>query len=285
MKEINIPIVTGPGSQPEEEDGVELDYMQMPSGMTTYSAPLIPEPEEVDGAEAALKVTQKLLDALSQYRIGQQPAVLELGYLDRKNLSFVDQILGNGEVSIRYEGDVRALIQESVLAGVWRVRYLDDNEQVERDVIEVADIPSLVKSSTFNQSATNIDLNQDKVPEGVYNARPLLVELSDKLQTYQQGDEPHVINLTLLPQTDEDIVYLGEKLGTGPTTILSRGYGNCRITSTATRNTWWVQYFNSQDTIILNTLELSEVPNVACASQEDIDDSTSRLQEIMEVYQ
>jgi hydrogenase-1 operon protein HyaF len=47
---------------------------------------------------------------------------------------------------------------------------------------------------------------------------------------------------------------------------------------------WWVQYFNSQDTLILNTLEVSDVPNVACASPEDIADSRQRLEEIMKVY-
>jgi hydrogenase-1 operon protein HyaF len=66
--------------------------------------------------------------------------------------------------------------------------------------------------------------------------------------------------------------------------MLSRGYGNCRITSTLTRNVWWVQYFNSQDTLILNTIEISHVPDVACAAQEDIDDSAQRLHEILEVY-
>jgi hydrogenase-1 operon protein HyaF len=45
-----------------------------------------------------------------------------------------------------------------------------------------------------------------------------------------------------------------------------------------------VQYFNSQDTLILNTLEVSDVPSVACASPEDIADSCQRLQDIMQVY-
>ena len=83
---------------------------------------------------------------------------------------------------------------------------------------------------------------------------------------------------------DEDLDLLAERLGTGPCVILSRGYGNCRITSTAIRNTWWVQYYNSQETLILNTLEISSVPDVACASQEDIEDSAARLKEILAIY-
>jgi hydrogenase-1 operon protein HyaF len=93
-----------------------------------------------------------------------------------------------------------------------------------------------------------------------------------------------VINLTLLPQTEQDLAFLDRLLGAGSVTILSRGYGNCRITSTATRYVWWVQYFNSQDANILNTLEVTDVPAVACAAPEDIADSALRLGEILEVY-
>jgi hydrogenase-1 operon protein HyaF len=118
----------------------------------------------------------------------------------------------------------------------------------------------------------------------VYNAAPLLTEINDKLPEYRPGSVPHVINLSLLPHTSEDIDFLTGTLGSGPLVILSRGYGNCRITSTATRNVWWVQYFNSQETLILNTIEISQVPDVACAAQEDVDDSAQRLLEILEIY-
>ena len=89
----------------------------------------------------------------------------------------------------------------------------------------------------------------------------------------------------LLPQTEQDLAFLDERLGKGSVTVLSRGYGNCRISSTNTRHVWWVQYFNSQDKNILNTLEVGSVPDVACAAPEDIRDSAARLDEILEVYQ
>ena len=54
MNRIDIPIVLAPGSQPADEDGLELEYMQMPSGMSTYAMPVIPEPEEIEGVEAAI---------------------------------------------------------------------------------------------------------------------------------------------------------------------------------------------------------------------------------------
>jgi hydrogenase-1 operon protein HyaF len=277
-------VVTGPGSQPEEEDGMALDY-PMPSGMTTYSMPEIPEPDELAGVEEAIALLGRMQGELAGYRIGQPAVVLPLDGLDERNLDLINQIMGNGEVSMKYHGAVDARIQESVLAGVWRVQYLDADEQVQRDVIEIAGIPGLVREATFGDAAGEVAFSQADIPDTVYNAAPLLTEINDKLPEYRPDSVPHVINLSLLPHTSEDIDFLSAMLGSGPVVILSRGYGNCRITSTATRNVWWVQYFNSQETLILNTIEISAVPEVACAAQEDIDDSAQRLLEILGVYQ
>ena len=284
MNKIEIPVVVGPGSQPVDEDGMELDYMQMPSGMSTYSMPVIPEPEEISGAEDAMALLGKIQAELATYQVGQPAVVVSLEDLDTRNLDLVNQALGNGEVSVQYHGEVDARIQESVLAGVWRVQYVDAQENVLRDVVEIADIPGLVKEATFGNAAEDVNLVNDEIPATVYNAAPLLSEIDEKLKEYHPGAVPHVINLSLLPHTTEDLEFLSAKLGIGSAIILSRGYGNCRISSTKTRNVWWVQYFNSQETLILNTIEISEVPDVACAAQEDIDDSAQRLWEILEVY-
>ena len=284
MNKIEIPVVVGPGSQPVDEDGMELDYMQMPSGMSTYSMPVIPEPEEISGAEDAMALLGKIQSELATYQVGQPAVVVTLEDLDSRNLDLVNQALGNGEVSVQYHGEVDARIQESVLAGVWRVQYVDAQENVLRDVVEIADIPGLVKEATFGNAAEDVNLVNDEIPATVYNAAPLLSEIDEKLKEYRPGAVPHVINLSLLPHTTEDLEFLSAKLGIGSAIILSRGYGNCRISSTKTRNVWWVQYFNSQETLILNTIEISEVPDVACAAQEDIDDSAQRLWEILEVY-
>jgi hydrogenase-1 operon protein HyaF len=283
MNRIDIPVVVGPGSQPAEADGVELDY-PMPSGMTTYAMPQIPEADELAGVEAGIVLLEKLQTELAGYRAGQPAVVLPLDELEQADIDLINQILGNGEVSMKYHGAVAARIQESVLAGVWRVQYLDENDAVQRDVVEIAEIPGLVKQATFSAAAATLNFSAADIPETVYNAAPLLTEINDKLPAYRLGSVPHVINLSLLPHTSEDIDFLTGTLGSGPLVILSRGYGNCRITSTATRNVWWVQYFNSQETLILNTIEISQVPDVACAAQEDVDDSAQRLLEILEIY-
>jgi hydrogenase-1 operon protein HyaF len=91
-----------------------------------------------------------------------------------------------------------------------------------------------------------------------------------------------VINLTLLPLSPEDATHLDALLAGGSVVILSRGFGNCRISSTAARHVWRVQYFNNMQTLILNTIEVVAMPEVAVASSEDLAESHGRLAELVQ---
>ena len=75
---------------------------------------------------------------------------------------------------------------------------------------------------------------------------------------------------------------LDRALPVGPVAIISRGFGNCRITSTGARDVWRVQYFNNMNTLILNTIEVVDVPEVALAAAEDLVDSRERLAELID---
>lgn len=275
--------IFGPGSQPKESDGGDLDILQLPSGMQTYSTPSLPEPEAVQELTAAKSVLRKLEEQLHGYRPDRPPSPIHISHLDGNNRELVDQVLGEGEVSIVVGGDQPARIQESVLAGVWRIQQMDGTGRLTGDSIEVGGIAQMVSQQAFAAANDRIEM-VSPLPPGVLNAPPLFSEINQHCATYKQGSSPHVINLTLLPQTEEDLGYLQTQLGTGVVDILSRGYGNCRISSTGTRNVWWVQYFNSQDRNILNSLEITAIPSVACAAPEDIADSAQRLEEIMELY-
>ncbi len=278
---ISIPVtLVGPGSQPQPNDEPRLDYPVLPSGMDTYRMPAIDN--ELSAAPEAVALLESLQRALAGYIAGEPGIGFALDQLDTAALDLVNQVLGEGEVSIRAGRNDAVRIQESVLAGIWRVREYRDG-QLRRDRVEVADIPTALRELAFADAADEIVIGQ-RFPEGVCNAPPVLVELNEHLGPCRAGAEPHVINLTLLPQTDADLSFLDAALGRGRAVILSRGYGNCRITATGTRHVWWVQYFNSQDSNILNSLEVSKVPAVACAAAEDICDSAARLAEILEVY-
>lgn len=281
MTSIPLPIF-GQGSQPPEQDGAALEYLQMPQEMTTYSMPQISA--DLNGLDLAQakNVLQQLQQNLTAFP--ETFAPIELMQLDTGNRRFIDELLGEGEVSVICSGEQSIRIQESVLAGVWRLQTVNAQRQIVNDALEVGVIPQRLSQWAFNAAAGQIDTYWTVVPQGVMNAPPLLTELNAKIAEYRPGGEAYIINLSLLPQTEKDLEFLAQRLGGGSVTILSRGYGNCRITATGTAFVWWVQYFNSEDTLILNTLEVSDVPKVACASPEDINDSCGRLQEILKAY-
>ncbi len=272
----------GPGSQPVDTNGETLDYMEMPRDMATFIPPVAPEPEDVIGMEDGKRKLEELLDTLRLFKADMPATILELGDLAKENLGLVNQILGEGEVSIVCGNHIQA--QEAVLPGVWRVLHFSDEGSISRDTIEVAACPDAVRDNVFKGAQTAVPAIDNPLPEGVFNAPSLLSEIADRQSKYKTGDDVHSVNLTLLPHTEEDIVYLTGKLGRGRTIILSRGYGNCRVSSTNTENVWWVQYYNSQDALILNSIEIIDMPEVVCAAQEDLEDSAERLNEILEIY-
>jgi len=276
------PAMVGPGTQPGEDDGTVLEYMEMPKGMRTYSAPALPEPEETQGIERALDILAQVKAAAETQASDAAPRSFDITDFDTQNRAFVDQALCDGEVSIVAGNTIQA--QESVFAGVWRLHEVDEAGALVHDSIEVGTFPAAVLDIAHAAGLDVTRSHRGSLPQGVINAPALATELDDKIAAHRPGKDAHVINLTLLPLTEEDVAFLDEGMGPGSVTILSRGYGNCRITSTGTRNAWWVRYFNSRDAVVLNTIEVVDVPSVACAAREDLLDSAQRLGEVLEVY-
>lgn len=286
MKPIDIPIVgigIGPGTQERTED--QMDILNLPTeDMSVFQAPILPEPEDVEELTVGKAVMEAMLSALREYKPGDPARIIDLGDIDAANLDLVNQAMGEGEVSLTVEGPAPVIAQESVLAGIWRVQHLDSDRRVVRDTIEIADIPHCVKSETFASAADLPSKALNEMEMQLMNAPSLLIEIHDQLLARQPGDMAHVINLTLLPLTEQELEWLGSRVGVGPTTILSRGYGNCRIGSTAIKDVWWIKYFNSEDKLILNSIEIGDTPEVALAAPEDLEDSAERLNEILELY-
>lgn len=271
----------GPGSQPVDDEGGNLEFMELPKEMVTYAAPILPEKEDASGLEPALALLGQLVDSLECWRADAPNPVHDLAGFNAANLAMIDQALGEGEVSIISGSTVQA--QESVLAGIWRVRTTGPDGRIARDQIEVGGFPAGILAEAFlnrPERTTVPPLNED-----VFNAPALLVEIDEHISACGPGVLPHVINLSLLPHTEGDLLWLIEALGEGQLIILSRGYGNCRVTTTGTRNVWWVRFYNSTDDLILNTIEITPLPEVVVAAPEDIKDSHERLVEILKVYQ
>jgi hydrogenase-1 operon protein HyaF len=282
MKEFPIPVrtsldVLGPGSQPGENDG--LSYTAFPRDVPTFSMPQVP-----DSADAAsLGTAHRLLARFVDQMDGGAPRV-ELAALPASVVQVLNESLGEGEVCVRIatrNGDGAEIrIQETVFAGVWREQHLRADGGLEHDWLLACPVPPVAIERA--QRAATTHLPSFDLPRGAMNAPALLTEIRGQVLRFRPGQPPHVINLTLLPLTADDQAVLEQAAPVGPVAILSRGFGNCRITSTTLRNLWRVQYFNSMQTLILNTLEVVEVPEVAMAAADDLADSRERLRELLE---
>lgn len=282
MKIKDIPVrVIGPGSQPGAASDAP-SYIDMPSDMDKYDAPLMPEPDDVQHLVGAREAMSWLGNALADYERKPDAQLANLNQLDEESRELVNQILGEGEVSITCDGMIKAKVQESVLAGVWRTLYFDDDERVAMDLLEVAAVPHIAFTQDDKMRPVNIAVSS--ATEDVPNALPILVELADRRTKFDRDGTTHSINLTLLPLSQEEIEFLDARLGRGPVDMLSRAYGKCQVISTLTPNVWWVRYYNSMGSLILNSLEVTSMPQVVAAASEDLADSATRLREILAPY-
>lgn len=276
MKEFPIPLVAiGPGSQPAED---AVEYLPMPQGMNTFNTPHLPEQADEALRNAAAEVLERLADTMADTPFGTRDhPKLDLATLAPAVVALVNESLGQGEVSVMANYPTPLRVQETVFAGVWRVQIPREDGSLESDRIEACAMPESVGVTALAATSERLDIPVP--PEGVMNAPALLQEVTDVSSRYKAGQAAHIINLTLLPVTPADLDYLVQGLGAGSVAVLSRGYGNCRISSTRMPNVWWVQYFNSMDALILNTIEIVDMPEVALAAAEDYADSIERLRE------
>lgn len=225
----------------------------------------------------------RIADALDVQRADARGTLFDLAGLASEEIALMGEVLGEGEVAatVALPDGVVAQIQESVLAGLWRVRFTDAAGSLVADYVEVAAIPEAVRRAAAMMPA---DLVLGDPPAGAMNVMPVLAEIRDRVRARRPDTPAHVLSLSLLPMSPEDLSFLEATLGVGPVTIVSRGYGTCRIHATGLRDVWAVQFFNAMDTILLDTVEVGPVPVVACAAEEDFRDSAERLREIEEAY-
>jgi hydrogenase-1 operon protein HyaF len=277
MKPFPIPVVpVGPGSQLDESESP--DYLAMPSGMNTFQAPRLPEAATAADIGRAVEILESLLAVMRAQSIdAPRPASAVLDGESAGVREVLTQSLGFGEVSAFTLAPSRVRVQETAFAALWRVLEEGEGGGIVADRLETSAVPMELYAA---MRATSLpELAVPALLPDMMNGEALLAEVQLQCARHQPGKPAHVINLTLLPVTDTDLDYLYGALGHREVSILSRGYGNCRVTSTRLANVWWVQYFNSMDTLILNTIEVVDMPEVVLAAAEDYADSVERLGE------
>jgi hydrogenase-1 operon protein HyaF len=229
----------------------------------------------------AVALLSTVADAIARQRADAPTQLFRLDNLNDLESRLVADVLGEGEVAgvVALPDGSLAQIQESVLAGIWRVRLETD---ANHEYLEIGAVPEIVKRAAADLTAADFEIGQ--VPEGAMNVLPVLAEIRERALAWRPGIRSQIINFTLLPMSPVDMSFLQDTIRNGPIQLVSRGYGTCRVLSTGIRNVWSVQFFNAMDTIILDTLEVGGVPTVALAADEDFEDSAERLQEIIEAY-
>jgi hydrogenase-1 operon protein HyaF len=280
MNEFPIPVVTI-GADPRPAQDNELDYLPMP-GAEPLRTPMPPEDAAPTDLAAAAAVVEQLLESMRRHRPGGRDAPrFSLKAMAPGALRTLNESLGQGEVSaiVQANGAGSWRVQETAFAGVWRVRRDDAGGAPVEDILEAGDMPVVVKEAAARVPGANLD--PARLPAGVMNAPAIVEELRHHAQRRRPGTPTHVVNLSLLPLAPADHAGLEAMLGDGPVAILSRGFGNCRVNATNARGIWRVRYFNSMNTVILDTIEVVDLPESACAGAEDYDDSIGRLGELL----
>jgi hydrogenase-1 operon protein HyaF len=287
---VTIPIrsLDQPGSEGDEG----LAFMPMPREMSTFEMPRVPQASASADVASAQALLHGFVVQMGQWlHAGGEPPVLELAGLPPATLRVLNEALGEGEVAAIVDAGDEVRIQETVFCGVWRQQHFgrgagqDDNgngthEALHHDLLLAAPIPELLPAlAAANAQST---LRELPLPPGAMNVQPLLHELQEAMHRSGADAPAHVINLTLLPLSREDSAHLDAVLDGGSVVMLSRGFGNCRVSSTAARHVWRVQYFNNMQTLILNTLEVAPLPLAAQASREDLMESHERLAELVQ---
>lgn len=273
MMTFPIPVVAyrpdiGPGSQPLADE--ILNTLDMPADMHTFRPPLaeLDAPPEV--VQAAMAFLCELLAAMQNAAfVAPVPVRFSLRALEPAVRKEVNQLLGEGEISVITGCDLRA--QETAFTGIWRVQgdAVDD--------VEVSSFPTVLRELMMARpDPGTIDIGST---DDLMNGPALFHEISTLSSQWDSGRSAHVVNLSLLPVTPDDLIWLDAKLGRASFSVLSRGFGNCRITAAAYPYVWWVQYFNSTEKLILNSIEIVDIPSVALAAVQDYEESIIRLDE------
>ncbi len=121
----------------------------------------------------AVALLSKVADAIAGQRADAPTQLFRLDNLNDLESRLVADVLGEGEVGgvVALPDGSLAQIQESVLAGIWRVRLETD---AGHEYLEIGAVPEIVKRAAVDLTAADFEIGQ--VQEGVMNVLPELIE-------------------------------------------------------------------------------------------------------------
>ena len=202
MMSFPIPVVPykpniGPGSQPLEDE--ILNTLDVQADVHTFRPPVAELDAPPDVVSAALGFLRELLVALRATPFAAaKPLRFSLLDFAPAVRDEINELLGEGEVSAKTGIDRGA--QETAFTGIWRVR----GEGV--DDVEASAFPAALRDLALARAFPSAAAAEP--PPELMNAPALYHEIRSLSAHWSPGRAAHVINLSLLPATPDDLLWL-----------------------------------------------------------------------------
>lgn len=267
-----------------EGSGTALDLLEMPDGARLQVARQL---------DAALIGSPAVFETLTRIEVALGGACdtgrswrLRVDHLSKDDRAVLFDALGQGEVSVLLSGaagEGDAQIVETILPGVWLGKAASPSGAF-AEWVEVGKAPRALLEAAVVRPRGDLPIEALTPPRDAMNVMNVLAEVRGRARAYKTGEPNHVMNFTLFPMTPADSAFLAKSLGEVGVRISSGGYGAARVVMTALRNVWAVQFLNGLGSVILDTLEVGDVPDAVLAAPSDLEVSKMRLGSILEAY-
>jgi len=113
-------------------------------------------------------------------------------------------------------------------------------------------------------------------------ASALLQELLAMLKNLSEHRESSSIDIRSLPLTPADYDFLNVFLGDGEVSAKVNALGLSEIKETRFSGIWWIRHFNSQDELIAELIEVTNLPDILKTQMPDLYQSLDALRRYIE---
>lgn len=312
-KTIPVKTILSSGGYASKITGRKPKLFKLPVANGTFLYPEAPYLRDKNGIKDGLLLLKDIHHALVMFNEESKYNQFELSALNTLSREFIDEIFEKGHIKATVQlnsGDIDHIeVHQSIMAGVWRIKHLNHLGKIGADYLEIATFPSAILSKcralkNKQPDDKSINTSLDTSPEepareqltsrlpldallqdsNSFDKHALIAELNLRGEQFSATDEPFVINLSASCIDEDMLTALEAQLDIDEVTMLSTTYGNCMINATSAINTWWVKYFDADDRVILNTLEVVDIPSIAKASYQDIALSGLKLKSLLAHY-
>jgi len=241
-------------------------------------APERPVLSDGDATRRAGELVRSMVTGLSRPDADRiDDSVLALSGIPARISEILEDSLGEGWVAVTLrQPDGRTVrFDETSYAGVWHVHQQETNGGLADRLLEIASVPNAVRAALLRLPATPGP--GAALPD---RGRSMLQDILRRAQKTRPESPVHVVNLTLAPLSAADLQALDQRLGTGPVSGVCLGFSTTRFASTGVQNVWRVRYFDQAERLILDTIEIVQVPEAIAAQRDEIRQSVARLDEL-----